>query len=111
MAGAALALALLVLNAALGRSACFPASNSTRGELEAPKASPGTPSTPGTPKLKAREEEVWSTHEDGEQAEKTQATTIQARRGRATSSPTKKVPRPCPGCFSVIGDPPMMQMG
>ncbi|KAG9355926.1 hypothetical protein JZ751_000770 [Albula glossodonta] len=55
--------------------------------------------------------EALSTHQDQQQVGRTPATPTQTRMGRAASTPSKKVPRPCPGCFSVIGDPGIGQTG
>ncbi|KAI1902086.1 hypothetical protein AGOR_G00041090 [Albula goreensis] len=55
--------------------------------------------------------ESLSTHQDQQQVGRTPATPTQTRMGRAASTPSKKVPRPCPGCFSVIGDPGIGQTG
>ncbi|KAJ8268460.1 hypothetical protein COCON_G00136320 [Conger conger] len=55
--------------------------------------------------------EALTVQEDQPQAGRTQATPTQTRMGRAASTPSKKIPRPCPGCFSVIGDPGTPQKG
>ncbi|KAJ8336923.1 hypothetical protein SKAU_G00381430 [Synaphobranchus kaupii] len=55
--------------------------------------------------------EALTIQEEEQQVGRTQATPTQTRMGRAASTPPKKVPHPCPGCFSVIGDPGTPQKG
>ncbi|KAG7455387.1 hypothetical protein MATL_G00256090 [Megalops atlanticus] len=87
--------------------------------LAAPAETTGTPSQVPPPELEALFEGTEQPsnptvrsnegHLELQQVGRTQATPT--RMGRAASTPSKKVPRPCPGCFSVIGDPTSAQTG